>query len=185
MKHFLITTWLTILCFLLFSNVYAWEMPSCVRVSGGSRMWFSTLQGDLIQSDHTKLDLTENLGLKRDDLVWSFFASTRIKNVHVLRVRAEPYSVYEQSGGDSSLRVKDARLGYDCDFYMAPQVLFGVNFDLDILSVDTRVRNVVVANASFSYNDASTKGSPEPGVARYLLSRHDRNIAATDRVGPC
>jgi len=127
-------------------------------------MWFSTLQGDLIQSDRTKLDLTENLGLKRDDLVWSFFASTRIKNVHVLRVRAEPYSAYEQSGGDSSLRVKDARLGYDLDFYMAPQVLFGANFDLDILNVDTRVRNVVVANASFSYNDGSTKAIPSLGL---------------------
>ena len=164
MKHLLVTTWLTVLCFLLLSNVHAWEMPSCVRVSGGSRMWFATLQGDLIQSDRTKLDLTENLGLKRDDLVWDFFASTRIKNIHVLRVRAEPYSAYEQSGGDSSLRVKDARLGYDCDFYLAPQLLFGANFDLDIVNIDTRVRNVVVGNASFSYNDSSTKTVPSLGL---------------------
>ena len=63
-------------------------------------MWFTTLQRNLIQSDRTKLDLTENLGLKRDDLVWTFFAEARIKNIHVLRVRAEPYSADQQSGGD-------------------------------------------------------------------------------------
>jgi hypothetical protein len=163
MKYFIATIYLTILCFLLLSNVHAWEMPSCLRVSGGSGMWFTTLQGDLIQSDRTKLDLTENLGLKRDDLVWTFFAEARIKNIHVLRVRAEPYSAYEQSGGDSSLRVKDARIGYDLDFYMSPQLLFGANVDLDILNVDTRVRNVVVANSTFNYNDSSTRAIPTLG----------------------
>ncbi len=137
MKNTIITIWLTILCFLLLSNVHAWEMPACVRVDGGSRMWFTTLQGDLLQRDRTKLDLIENLGLKINDLVWSYAIGARIKNIQVLRLRLEPYDIYEQPGGGSSLRVTDLRTGYDLDFYMSPQVLFGANIDLDVLNVET------------------------------------------------
>ena len=163
MKNIIITTWLTILCFLLLSNVHAWEMPGYLRVDGGSRMWFTTLQGDLIQSDRTKLDLVGNLGLKGDDLVWSYSICARIKNIHVLRLRAEPYDIYDQPGGGSSLRVRDLRIGYDLDFYMSPQVLFGANIDLDVLNVDTRVANVTVANSSFSYNNNDTRAVPTLG----------------------
>ena len=163
MKNILITIWLTILCFLILSSVHAWEVPAYIRVDAGSRMWFTNLQGDLIQSDRTKLDLTENLGLKRDDLVWSYFIGARIKNINVLRFRAEPYDAYEEAGGGSSLRVRDFRLGYDLDFYMSPQVLFGANIDLDILNVETSAVNVTVANSSFSYDDNRTRAVPTLG----------------------
>ncbi len=164
MKNIILTIWLTVVCFLLLSNVHAWDMPPCLRVDGGVRMWFTSLQGDLVQNDRTKLDLSDNLGLKRDGLVWDFFASARLYNVHVFRFRAEPYAYYEQARGYSSLRVADHRLGYDLDFYMAPQVLFGANFDLEILNVDTRVSNVVVANSVFSYSDNQTRAIPTIGL---------------------
>ncbi len=164
MKRLLLTIWLTLLCFLLLSNVHAWEVPSCLRINGGARMWFSGLEGDLIQPDRTKLDLADNIGLKRDNLVWEFFASARINSLHVIRFRAEPYSLYEQSRGDSFLRVRDYRLGYDFDFFMNPQVLFGANFDLDFLTVDSRVSNIMVANQLFSYSDSQTHVTPGLGL---------------------
>jgi hypothetical protein len=164
MKRLALTVWLTLLCFLLLSNVHAWEVPSCVRINGGVRMWFGALEGDLIQPDRTKLDLADNIGLKRDNLIWEFFASTRINSIHVVRFRAEPYSLYEQSRGDSFLKVRDFRLGYDFDFFMNPQVLFGANLDLDFLTVDSRVSNIVVANQVFSYSDSQTYVTPALGI---------------------
>jgi len=164
MKHTLVTIWLVLLCFLLLTNVHAWEVPSCMRLNGGARMWFSALEGDLIQPDRTKIDLADNLGLKSNYLVWEFFASARINSIHVLRFRAEPYSLYEQSRGDSFLKVRDFRLGYDFDFYMNPQILFGANFDLDIFNVDTRVGNVLVANQIYNYSDSQTRVTPGLGI---------------------
>jgi hypothetical protein len=164
MKKPLITIWLTLLCFLLLGNVQAWEIPAYLRVSSGSRIWFTMLEGDLIQKDRTKLDLTENLGIKKDKLVWEFYSNLRFDNIHVVRLRLEPNTDYDESRQDSSQKILDARLGYDLDFYMTPQALFGANVDLGYVSADTRVRNVTVGNALFNYHVNQTRFVPMLGV---------------------
>jgi hypothetical protein len=163
MKRILVTIWLTALCFLLFSNAYAWDVPAYLRVDGGSRMWFSVLEGDLIQNDKTKLDLIQNLGIEQDKLVWEFFSSFRFDNIHVLRARVVPFTEYDGSQTGSSQRFMDARLGYDLDFYMTPQVLFGANANLEFVSAETRVRNVTVAGAIFNYNANQSRCFPTLG----------------------
>ncbi len=164
MKKFLVTIWLTLLWYLLLGNVHAWEVPNCLRLSGGARMWFSSLAGDLIQPDNTKLDLIQNLGLKEDELSWDFFLSARLNNVHVFRFRAEPTTVYTQPKTDAAHRVRNFRVGYDLDFFMAPQALLGTNVDLDVLTVDTTVRDVTVGLVLYNYCDSTTRAIPEIGL---------------------
>jgi hypothetical protein len=163
MNKTLVTIWLTLLCFLLLGNVHAWDVPQYLRMSGGSRMWFSVLGGDLLQPDQTKIDLAGNLGLKKDQLTWEFFNSLRFNNIHVIRLRAEPSTIYEQSRTDSVLRVRDFRAGYDLDFFMSPQLLFGANVDLDVFTAQSTVQNVVVGQALYNYRDSTTRVIPELG----------------------
>lgn len=145
-------------------TAYAWEVPNYLRANGGVRMWFTKIDGDLIQRDRTKIGLGENMGLQKDQLVWEFFASTRFDNIHVLRLRAEPSTTYDQSANDSYLKIKDWRLGYDFDFYMAPQILFGINLDLVFVGYDTEVNNVTVAASTYNYRLDSNKFFPTLGV---------------------
>jgi hypothetical protein len=163
MKKFLVTLWLTLLWYLLLGNVHAWEVPNCLRINGGTRMWFSSLTGDLIQKDNTKLDLIKNVGLKDDELAWEFFAGSRLNNIHVFRFRGEFTTAYMQPKNDSSHRVRSFRVGYDLDFIMAPQVLFGVNVDLDALTIDSDVKNVTVGLITYNYRDGVTKAVPQIG----------------------
>ncbi len=164
MKKLLVIIWLTALCFLLFSNVHAWEIPSYLRMSSGTRMWFSVLDGDLVQNDLTKLDLIQNLGIQRDRLVWEAFSSFRFDNIHVLRVRYEPYTQYDQARNNSSQTIRDLRLGYDLDFYMTPQFLFGANVDMAIVNSETQVRNVTVGGVTFNYDVRESRVVPTLGV---------------------
>lgn len=163
MKRFLIIAWLTVLCFLLLGNVHAWEIPSYLRINSGARMWFSNIQGDLIQPDRTKLDFSEHLGLKKERLTWEIFGSLRVDNIHVFRFRAEPFTSYE-SKNDSYQVIRDYRVGYDLDFYMSPQVLFGANIELDILGLETRVNNVTSGAVTFNYHDSRTRAIPLLGL---------------------
>jgi hypothetical protein len=126
-------------------------------------MWFSQVEGDLLQSDRTKLGITENLGTNKDKLAWEYFANFRVDNIHLFRFRAEPSTLYE-SRNDSSLQVGDYRVGYDLDFYMTPQILFGANVDLDIFKINTRVRDVTAARAVFNYADDSSRLFPLLGL---------------------
>ena len=87
-------------------------MPAFFRLNAGSRTWFSALQGDLIQGDRTKVDLTDNVGIDSNKLVWEFFANFRLDNIHVLRFRTEPSSVYN-SRGDSFQKIRYFQVGYD------------------------------------------------------------------------
>jgi hypothetical protein len=127
-------------------------------------MWFTTIQGDLIQKDRTKIGLTENLGLKSDLLVWQYLASARIENIHVLRLKYEPYSVYDQARNDSYHSITDLWLGYDLDFYMTPQLLFGANVDLDIFNVETRAKSIPVALNVYNYREKETRLIPALGL---------------------
>lgn len=164
MKRIAIIAWLTLLCFLLLANVHAWEVPSYVRLSGGTRLWFNALAGDLIQRDRTKLGLIDNVGLKRDTLVWEFFGSARFENIHVFRVRAEPATRYDQAANNSYHKVANWRAGYDLDFYMSPQALVGANVDLDIMTLDTQVTNVTVGGTLYNYKDGETRAIPSFGL---------------------
>ncbi len=164
MNRLAVTTWLTALCFLLLSNAHAWEIPSYVRIDGGARMWFTVLDGDLIQPDKTKLDLIENLGLKKNQITWEFFSSFRLNNIHVFRIRLEPSTDYNESQSHSHQSVRDLSVGYDLDFCMTPQLLFGVNADLVVLGADSRVRNVMVGNELFNYQTSDTRLYPAVGL---------------------
>lgn len=164
MTRLLVTIWLTLLCFLLLGNVHAWEIPAYLRVSSGSRMWFTVLDGDLIQPDRTKLDLADNLGIKKEQLAWEFYSSFRFDNIHVLRLRFEPNTNYGQANNDSYQKIQDARVGYDMDFYMTPQMLFGANVDMGVVGADTRVKDVTVGNALFNYQAKQTRVVPMLGV---------------------
>lgn len=164
MKKLFIIAWLALLSSFPMADLHAWELPSYLRVSSGSRMWFTFLEGDLIQRDRTKLDFVDNLGIKSDKLVWEFYSNFRIENIHVVRLRLEPYTDYDESKQDSYQKILDARLGYDLDFFMTPQALFGANVDMGLLGTDTRVRNVAVGNALFNYQTNQTRVVPTLGV---------------------
>ncbi|MFH1115539.1 MAG: hypothetical protein V1792_16650 [Pseudomonadota bacterium] len=164
MNRLVATTWLTALWFLLLSNVHAWDVPHYVRIDGGARMWFTVLDGDLIQPDKTKLDLIDNLGLNRNQLSWEFFSSFRFNNIHVFRVRLQPSTDYDGSQSLSHQSVQDIRTGYDLDFCMTPQLLFGANADLVVLNADSRVRNVTVGNMPFNYQTDDTRFYPAVGL---------------------
>ena len=167
MKKLAVTVWLTLLCFFLLGNVHAWEVPTYLRVNSGTRMWFTFLGGDAVQKDHTKVDLIENLGIKRDKLVWEYFMSFRVENIHVIRLRAEPFSNYDQSEGGSYQKIGTGSLGYDLDFYMTPQLLFGTNVDFDFPTVRTRV-----TRWRASWPSACTTLTPaRPSAARFSAAR--------------
>lgn len=163
-KKFLIVSWLTLLCFMLLSNVHAWEVPQYLRMQAGTRLWFSAIDGHLIQNDRTRLDLKDNLGIKQDEPAWEFFAALRVKSIHVARVRIEPSTLYTQSLSGSYQRVFDARMGYDLDFYMSPQILLGLNIDLDIMNLDTRVNQVAVGGLLYNYSASATRVLPGLGL---------------------
>jgi len=158
--------YLTIACLIslcLIGSAQAWEVPAYLRINTGERMWFSQIEGDLVQSDRTKLGITENLGINRDKLVWEYFLNFRFDNIHLVRFRAEFPTTYE-SRNDSTLQIADYRLGYDLDFYMTPQLLFGANVDVDIFRVNTRVKDVTAARAVYNYSNDSTRVFPLVGV---------------------
>ena len=163
MKKLLVTAWLTALWFLLLGNVHAWEVPAFLRLSAGARMWFSVLQGDLIQNDRTRLDLIDNVGVDSNKLVWEFFANFRLDNIHVFRFRCEPNDFYG-SRNNSYQRIRYFQMGYDCDFYMTPQTLFGSNCDLEILNTQTGVSDITVANSFFDYSENQTRTIPTLGL---------------------
>lgn len=164
MKKFAITIWLTLLCFFLLGNVHAWDVPTYLRVNSGTRMWFTLLGGDAVQKDRTKIDLIDNLGIKRDKLVWEYFASVRVENIHVIRLRAEPFTDSYQSGSGSYQKIGTGSLGYDLDFYMTPQLLFGCNFDAGIMGLETRVKDATVANSFYNYLQKGTHFVPGAGL---------------------
>lgn len=159
----IVIAWLTALCFLLLGNVHAWEVPNYIRMTSGARMWFTVLDGDLIQDDRTKIDLIDNAGIERNKLSWEFLTSVRAYNIHVWRFRAEPLSGYE-SKNDSYLRVRNYRTGYDLDFYMSPQALFGANIDINITNLETRIQDVIVGGNTYTYQDSKTRTTPLLGL---------------------
>jgi len=163
-KKALLISWLTLLLFMLFTNVHAWEVPSYLRITSGARVWFSLIEGDLVQEDRTKLGITDNLGIKQDELAWEFLASARAGNLHVLRVRVEPATLYDQSINDCNVKVRSIRTGYDLDFYMSPQALIGANTDLDVFNLKTRVNDVTVGNSTFNYSEDNTHLIPSVGL---------------------
>jgi hypothetical protein len=164
MKKIILNISIMILSALMVQTALAWEVPSCIRANGGFRMWFSNIEGDLIQLDRTKIGLGENMGLTKEKLVWEYFASMRFDNVHVFRLRAEPSTVYDQSSNDSYLQLKDWRLGYDLDFFMTPQVLLGANINLVFSGYDTKVSEVVVGATTYNYRSEANKVFPTLGV---------------------
>lgn len=163
-KKALIIAWLTAIWFALLVNVHAWEIPPQLRLNGGARLWFSLIDGDLTQSDRTKLDILDNLGIEDDNLAWEFFLGARFRNIHVLRLRGMPTVAYDQSRNDSYVKMSYLKAGYDLDFFMTPQALFGGNFDLSVVNVSTKVNNVVVGNLLFNYEDNATRVFPGLGV---------------------
>ncbi|MGC8659722.1 MAG: hypothetical protein ACP5U1_11665 [Desulfomonilaceae bacterium] len=164
MRKLVILIAIVVLCSFVMPYAYAWEVPNYIRANGGIRMWFTNIEGDLIQADRTKIGIGENMGLKKEKLAWEFFASTRLDNVHVFWLRAEPSTVYDQSSNDSFLQVKDWRLGYDFDFFMTPQVLFGANAELVFAGYDTKVSSVIVGNSTYNYRTEANKVFPTIGI---------------------
>jgi hypothetical protein len=163
-KKPLIVAWLTFLWYLLLGNVHAWEIPPYLRLDGGARIWFSVVEGDLIQPDRTNLDITDNLGLKQESVVWEYFGSARFQNIHVFRIRVEPFTLYDQAAADSWLELRNLQLGYDLDFYMSPRTLIGFNVDVDFTNVRSEVDNVKVANTVYSYGAGETRVIPSLGL---------------------
>ncbi len=164
MKKFALISSLIVLSILMIEQGYAWEVPSYIRANAGVRMWFTNIEGDLIQRDRTKIGLGENMGLTKEKLAWEFFASARFDNAHVFRLRVDPQTTYNQSSTDSYLQIRDWRLGYDLDFYMTPQILFGANIDLAIDGYDTKVSNVLVGGAPYNYRIEGNKVFPMLGI---------------------
>ncbi len=163
-KKLLIVAWLTALCFLVLSSAYAWDVPSYLRFVSGTRLWFSAIEGDLIQNDRTKLGITYNLGIRNEELVWEFYTALRMKNIHLFRMRVEPSTLYNYSSNQSYHLVRNLRLGYDLDFYMTPQVLFGANIDLDVHNLHTSVNNVPVGGMVYTYGQNCTRAIPSVGL---------------------
>ncbi|MEJ2716239.1 MAG: hypothetical protein P8182_03740 [Deltaproteobacteria bacterium] len=163
-KKFLLLSWLTLFWFVLLGNVHAWEVPAYLRLQSGVRLWFSQIDGDLIQNDRTKIGLIDNLGMKRDQLVWEYFVSARVQNIHQVRLRIEPSTLYDQSTSNSDLKIRNFRIGYDLDFYMTPQALVGLNADLDVMTLRSDVNHVRVGNIVFNYGDDKTRVIPALGL---------------------
>ncbi len=163
-KKLLVIAWLTVLWFSLLGNVHAWDVPGYLRVDSGTRLWFSVIEGDLIQPDRTKIGFVNNMGLQQDQVSWEFFTGLRVENIHVFRVRVEPETTYGPSRNDSFQRVRNVRVGYDLDFYMTPQLLFGAHGDLDVLTLHTEVNDVTVGGNTYDYGDRATRVLPSLGV---------------------
>jgi hypothetical protein len=163
-KKLLVVAWLTFLWYLLLGNVHAWEIPPYLRLDGGSRIWFTSIEGDLIQPDRTRVDITDNLGLKQESVVWEYFGSARLYNIHVFRIRLEPWTLYDQAANNSWLRLTDFRIGYDLDFYMSPRTLIGFNVDVDFANVQSTVDNVSVGNTVYTYGESATRVIPSLGL---------------------
>ncbi len=164
MKRLLIISWLTALCFLLLGNVHAWDLPAYVRVNSGARMWFSSIDGDLIQRDRTKLGFRDNMGLDVDTLSWEIYGSGRYDNVHVVNMSAETSTLYDGSANGSSQKTWNVKLGYDLDFVMTPQLLFGSNSRVSVVNLSSEVRGVTVGAATYDYDAAATRIVPSMGM---------------------
>lgn len=163
-KKIVIIAWLTVLSFMLLANVHAWEVPSYLRLTSGARLWFTNIGGDLIQPDRTKIGITDNLGVKKDNLTWEYFFNARVDGIHVGRVKLELPSRYDQSANDSALKLYDVRVGYDLDFYMTPQALVGLNLDMDVFNIQTIVNNVRVGASTFNYSENRSRIIPSLGL---------------------
>ncbi len=163
-KKLAIIAWLTALWFVLLGNAHAWDVPSSLRVVAGARLWFSLIDGDLIQPSRTKLDIKDNLGIKQDQVAWEYFAIFRFANMHALRIVWEPRTFYDQSKNDSFAERWSLRTGYDLDLYMSPQALIGTNLELEVFGLDTRVNNVTVGGQTFNYSVKETTVIPSVGL---------------------
>lgn len=140
----------------------AWEVPAYLRIDSGARLWFSELDGDLIQEDNTKIGVDTNLGLKTDQLAWEIFGSGRFDNIHVVRLNYQMETAYENAKTGSTQKFWNLDLAYDLDFYMTPRVLFGTHSKVTILHVDTQVKDIEIGETPYNY---SSKGSHTiPGV---------------------
>lgn len=163
-KRLFVLSWLTLLWFMLLGNVHAWEVPAYLRLQSGVRLWFSLIDGDFIQDDRTKIGLIDNLGIRQDQPVWEYFANVRVQNIHQVRLRIEPSTLYDQSTSNSDLKVRNFRIGYDLDFYMTPQALVGFNADIDVMTLRSRVNSVRVGGTLFNYSDDKTRVIPAIGL---------------------
>jgi hypothetical protein len=163
-KKSVLVVWFTLVWFMLLANVHAWEVPSYVRLSGGTRAWFNLLEGDLIQPDRTKLGFTDNLGLKQDALSWEHFVNLRLANIHLVRFRVEPSTSWGRSSNESYLKVVNGRVGYDLDFFMTPNALIGAHADVDVLNLESTVDRIRVANSLFEYSFTQTRAIPSVGL---------------------
>jgi hypothetical protein len=126
-------------------------------------MWFSVLEGSLLQPNRVKLDLNDNVGIKKEKIAWDFFTYIRFSNIHVLRFRFEPLTTYD-SRNDSFQKISNFRAGYDLDFFMTPQILFGANVDVNTTTFDTDVRDVLVGGNLYNYHESETKTTPLIGL---------------------
>jgi hypothetical protein len=163
-KKILIISWMTALCFMLLANAHAWEIPAYLRLQAGARVWFSFLEGDLIQPDRTKLGILDNLGLKQDSIAWEYLFNIRMANIHLLRLRVEPSTLYDQSVNESFIKLRAGRVGYDLDFFMTPRLLLGGNVDLDVLNLQSSINQVIVGNFLFDYFENQTRAIPSVGL---------------------
>ncbi len=155
--------WLAAVCSFTLPYAAAFEVPTYLRLTSGSRIWFTVIEGDLIQHDRTKLGIGDNLGVKRDKLVSEYFSTFRLSNIHLIRLRLEPSSSYEASN-DSRVKLRNLRVGYDLDFFMTSQALVGVNWDMDFNNLDTRVVDVHVGSSVFNYAQEQTRAIPSVGL---------------------
>ena len=116
------------------------------------------------------MDLIDNVGLSKDKLVWEFFANMRFSNIHQLRFRWEPLTSYE-SKDDSFAKIRFFQAGYDLDFYMSPQILFGANADINVTNFNTDLRDVEVGGG-MSTTITTIRHSPSRHwgcTARFIL----------------
>ncbi len=152
-----------LICLLPGVDACAGSFPPYVRLNGGARVWFSRIDGDLIQPDNTKLGLTENLAINPEKVTWDYFGSLRLDNVHVVRFNGEIGTAYEQSRNDSFLKTWSAQATYDLDFYMTPQFLLGSHTSVGVWGMETLVINVKVGETVFNYQEKITKVFPSLG----------------------
>ncbi|MEW6349290.1 MAG: hypothetical protein AB1646_09520 [Thermodesulfobacteriota bacterium] len=154
---------IALICLMPQGDASAGSFPPYVRLNGGARVWFSRIEGDLIQPNNTKLGLTENLAINPERVAWDYFGSLRLDNVHVLRVNAEIGTAYDQSRNDSYFKTWNAQVTYDLDFYMTPQFLLGSQTNIGVVGLETLVNNVKVGDATFNYHEKISKVVPSLG----------------------
>ena len=134
-----------------------------MRLSGGARVWFSKIGGNLIQPNQAKLGLCEDLGINSEKVVWDMFGALRLDNVHVLRLRGETGTSYDQSKTDSFFKTWNVQATYDLDFYMTPKFLLGSQSAVTILGLESFVNNVTVGDTVYNYQERSWKMVPSMG----------------------